>query len=352
MLASTLITYRFKAASRFFDTDRWNKRPHISFLEGLPVELLQSIVYYLPLSAAASFALCSKYIWYVVGSQYWHQLRLQPLEYKIFLGFLEKTMTRHLLCEECLTFHSEPKLESDVGDIYKLPAGKCHRHVLRYLDGPETKPDLPITYLKLQMATNRHLFGPEHGKGLDIFSTSACRDSFRHGRCSQSTEACIVANELYMRCQTRTAIPSSKDFEYIQTQSICPHISSNDPKKPMTRIIKCLLSHRNMGSCEKCEGLRQCRHCNTEFKIQISRFGSAGHILETTYWKNFGAGRSDSDPKWAHHLLYPYRSHGRHVKFSPGSIQAAFETENHKIQMNKPLARFRRALARVSAGSS
>lgn len=76
MLAKTHITGQLIALNRFLNTDRWHKRPHISALEGLPVELLQSIARHLPLSAAASFALSSKYIWYVVGSQYWHHLRL------------------------------------------------------------------------------------------------------------------------------------------------------------------------------------------------------------------------------------------------------------------------------------
>lgn len=87
MLANILITNRL---SRFLDTQKWHKRPHISCLESLPVELLQSIAGYLSLSAAASFALSSKYIWYVVGSQYWHQLRSQPFEYKIFERFIGK----------------------------------------------------------------------------------------------------------------------------------------------------------------------------------------------------------------------------------------------------------------------
>ena len=348
MLVNTLIANRLKAASRFLDTQKWHKRPHISCLESLPVELLQSIAGYLSLSSAASFALSSKYIWYVMGSQYWHQLRSQPFEYKIFHGLLEKTMTGHWLCYECLTFHPKPKLDSSSRYYFSLPAWKCDKDDFRYLQSPDTYPLLPISYLKLRMAMNRHLLGPEHGEGLAFFSTSACRDSFRDGRCSASTEAVIVANELYMRCQTRTAIPNSKDFKYIQWQSICPHITIYNPR-PMKPIIKCLLSHRNTGSCEKCQALRQCRYCNTEFKIQISRFGSDGHILEITYWKNFGAGRSDGDPKWARHFGSHYRR-GFHAKVSPGSIQAAFESEYHKIQMNKPLSRFRRALARERVG--
>lgn len=122
MLANILITNRL---SRFLDTQKWHKRPHISCLESLPVELLQSIAGYLSLSAAASFALSSKYIWYVVGSQYWHQLRSQPFEYKIFLGLLEKTMTGHWLCYECLTFHPKPKLDSSSRYYFSWPACKC-----------------------------------------------------------------------------------------------------------------------------------------------------------------------------------------------------------------------------------
>lgn len=351
MLAITLITNRFKAASRVFDTDSWHKQTHISLLEGLPVELLRSIACFLPPSAAASFALTSKYIWYAVGSQYWHQLPFQPLEYEIFLGLLEKTMARHWLCDECRTFHSYPKYGSLFRNSSELPAWKCNLFGYRYLISPDTSPFLPITYLKLRMAINRHLFGPEQGRGLDIFSTSAGRDSFKHGRCSQSTEACIVADELYMRCQTRTAIPFSKNFEYIEPQSICPHISSEDPEEPMMRIIKCLLSRRDTGSREEYGRLRQCRYCHTEFKIQISRFGSAGHILEITYWKNFGPGRNDRDQKWARHQFSSMSCRDSDANFSPGSIQAAFESEN-RIQMKKPLSRLKRALGRVRVALS
>lgn len=55
ILATKNTTSRLKAVSRSFDTDRWHKKPHISFSEGLPVELLKSIASCLPLIAAASF---------------------------------------------------------------------------------------------------------------------------------------------------------------------------------------------------------------------------------------------------------------------------------------------------------
>ena len=357
MLFSNNITNRLKAVCRFCgDTDKSHKRPHISFLEGLPVELLQFIASYLPLSAAASFALSSKCISYVVGRQYWYHLRSQPLEYEIFLGFLEKDMNRHWLCHQCLIFHLKPKLHPTLKYGLAHPAWKCTQceyDISSPNASPYTYPGIEwISHLMVHMAMNCHFFGSEHGEPLDIFSGPSHTDSFQDGRGEIYTEACIVDNELFLRCQHLVAIPSSKDFGYIRPHIICPHIRSLDPENPMAPIIKCLLSHRNTVSCEKCKGLRQCRSCNTEFNIQISRFGATGHVLEITYWKNLGAGRSPDDPKWAQHPRIPRGSCSHAAKFLPGSVQSAFESgNNNNIQIsicnlkgNKPLSRFKRLL--------
>lgn len=95
MLVGQNISNRLKAVRFSGDNAKVHKQPHFSYLEALPVELLQDIATCLPLSAAASFALCNKYICYVVGHQYWHHLRSQPLEYERFLGLLEKDMPNH-----------------------------------------------------------------------------------------------------------------------------------------------------------------------------------------------------------------------------------------------------------------
>ena len=92
-----------------------------------------------------------------------------------------------------------------------------------------------------------------------------------------------MANELYVRCQYRVEIPSPEDFWIYSAACCMPTSEAWTPRNPMAPIIKCLLSHRNMASCEKCEGVRQCSSCTTEFEIQISRFGATGHILEITY---------------------------------------------------------------------
>ena len=159
-----------------------------------------------------------------------------------------------------------------------------------------THPSTRISWIMVRMVMNRHLFGSEHGEGLDIFSEPSRKDSFQGGWGRISTEACIVANDLYVRCQYRVAIPS-EDFRYIRPVVICPHISWLDPENSMAPIIKCLFSHRITASGEKCKGLRQCRSCITEFEIQISQFKATSHVLEITFWKNLGAGRNPDDLK-------------------------------------------------------
>ena len=350
MPASKNIISRLKAVSCFYGKSH-NQR-HISFLEGLPVELLQSIASYLPLSAAASFALSNKFICYAVGGQYWHHLRSQPLEYKIFLDLLEKDMTGHWLCDQCLTFHIKPKFHSILIYYLTKPAWKCTQPYPR-ITGPMstqyTFPPIEISHLMVRMAMNRHHFGSEHGEPLDIFSKLSHKDSSQDCWWKIFAEAAIVANEFYVRFQYRVAIPSSKDFGCIELYAICPHIHSLDSKNPMAPIIKCLLNHRNTASCEKCKGLRQCRFCTTEFEVQISQCRATGHVLEITSWKNFGAGRSPDDPKWAQHVRSPRIPCLHAAKFSPGSIKSAFESEKHKnmqnsirsVERNKPLSRFK-----------
>lgn len=349
MLFSNHITNRPKAVCRL------HKRARISFLERLPVELLLLITKYLPLSAAASFALSSKYICYIVGPQYWYHLRSQPLEHRIFLGFREKDMNRHWLCHQYLIFHSKPKIHPVLKCRLDHPAWKCTQHELDISSPNASLETYPIiwwgSHLMVHMAMNCHFFGSYHGESLDIFSRLPCTDSFQDRGGEVSTEACIVDNELYLKCQHRVAIPSSKDFGYIQPHIICPHISSLDPESLMASIIKYLLSHRNTVSCEKCKDLRQCRFCNTEFNIQISRFGATGHILGTTYWKNFGAGRRPDNPKWAQHLQTSRDPCSYAANFPPGSIQSAFESGNNKaicnLEGNEPLSRFKSLLSRL-----
>lgn len=71
---------------------------------------------------------------------------------------------------------------------------------------------------------NRHLLGSRHDERLNIPSMKSHKASLECGRDNIPIEACIVANELYVRCQHRLTIPSLRDFGYIRQHTILPHI--------------------------------------------------------------------------------------------------------------------------------
>lgn len=268
MLVRQNIFNQLKAVRFSGDNTKLHKLPHFSYLKGLPVELLQAIATCLPLSAAVSFALCNNYICYVVRHQYWHHLWSQPLEYERFFGLLKKDMPNYWLCFPYLRFHLKLKFHPFYQYNHVKPGW-------RYLQSSNhlasLKPALDswllfwISNLMVRIAINCHLFESEHGKPLDIFSNQYPKDYFQGNWGEISTKAYIVANELYVYCQYCIAISSSKDFEYIRLYDFCSHIRNKHPENPTRPIIKCLLKHKNMASCEQCRDLIQCCFCVTEF---------------------------------------------------------------------------------------
>lgn len=124
------------------------------------------------------------YICSVVGRQYWHHLRSQPLEYKIFVGFLQIDMPGHWLCDQCLTFHLKPKFHPTMDYLRVWPAWRSaqpYSWLSRLMPGPYTFPQIRASHLMVRMAMNRHLFGSEHGERLDIFSKPFRKGSIQDG---------------------------------------------------------------------------------------------------------------------------------------------------------------------------
>lgn len=193
---------------------------------------------------------------------------------------------------------------------------------------------MEITHPMVHLAMNRHLFGPRHGDSLDVFFKPFQEDLIN--RVNISTQACIFANEFYLRWQYRIVIPFSEGFDHVWKVSfgvcICPHLQTTLAQKDIiTRISECMLSHRDTGSCEKCNRCVQCHSCLTEFEVSIHNLELIGHVLEFTAWKNFGSGRSPKDPKWVDYVweivrnrVYP--SLGNPFELSQGVILSAFES--------------------------
>lgn len=322
---------------RFLRSDRRRLKggKTLSALESLPVELLQSITSHLPISSASSFALCSKYIRYVVGLQYWHQLKSQPWEKKELLLLLEKALPRHWLCHDCLLFHCTPRRRSLMGkksgingllDWY-LRKTKCasdcrDKCIFTSYFAPTS---MQCSHLKVQLVMNRHRFGVRHGVSLDVFNQT--RDAWAGAyRGRLSTDARIVADELYLRWKYRLVVPIPNGIiRPVPFLDFCLH-TSPDLDDEAKRVRDCILAlrDRRVRSEDRKILIGHCNYCLTEYEICISSAGAMdGVLMEYTTWKNIGAGRDPEDPKWTMHTV-----HGMSVEqldLSPGSIRSAFE---------------------------
>ena len=322
-----------------------SKGNHSSRLEKLPNEILQHIAHQLALSSAASLALCSKSICYVVGLQYWHGLSSHTLEKAKLLEIIEKDHPGHWLCYICTVLHPRPYHILDYngyeGTHRNLPKCIQDRGGFGRIFGgglntwyPQVLPSLKITHPMIHIAMNRHLFGPSHGDSLDVFFRPLQKDVIN--KPNLSTRACIIANNFYLRRQFRFVVPPSESFDYVCKATfgvhVCPHLQTCSTHKDLvSRISKCMLSHRDSGPCEKCKRPIQCHFCLTEFQVSIHNLESIGHVLEYTVWKNFGSGRSPKDPVWANHVWGPHQKRLQYLdfpfEFSRGIISSAFESE-------------------------
>ena len=213
-----------------------------SILERLPYELLQHIAHQLPLSSAASLALCSKSICYVVGLQYWHDLSSHTLEKAKFLELIEKDYPGPWLCHIGTILHPRPyhilgyNGNASYGGTHRtLP--KCIQTCGVFGDNtlgfntwyPHFLPILRITHPMIHVAMNRHLFGPSHGDSLDVFFKPLQEHVIN--KINISTRACIIVNEFYLRWQCRIVVPSSEGFDYVckftYGVNICPHLQTS-----------------------------------------------------------------------------------------------------------------------------
>lgn len=97
----------------------------------------------------------------------------------------------------------------------------------------KTFPPIQSSHLMVWMAMNRLLFGPDHSEPLDKFSepSTSHRDYSPNGWGSISTEAYIVANELYVRCQHQVETTSSEDCTYISAACYLPPYHKLGPRE-------------------------------------------------------------------------------------------------------------------------
>ncbi len=306
-----------------------------SALSKLPLELILHIACFLPPDSASSFSLCCRPIYFTLGNQYLKALEEnEQLDRYNFLTLLERDLPNHISCCYCKKLHAINKAHQHLySNRYYLGTG-------RYLSCWTADFDLwACVYIHydfsstiFQMTMKRHRQGLDCSKLLNLLSYKT-KTRFRHGYVEQCTAlAKIVDGSLLVRVQRifmiqttqLTPVPWHSDF------AICPHFEfiSMESFDRYSNTIQIAQWDEPKGH-QNWEGIIQCKHCLTEFRIDFKNIGGRGNAMFVTRWKNLGEGRSPLDYKWQSHVDWHKGRHWLPVEFDRGSICAAFEQKEH-----------------------
>lgn len=328
VIPSTVVGWyrRLKTLSRLDQYSRSSLKT-LSSLERLPFELLQHIASHLPASSAASLALCSHHVRDVIGTQCWVAIRAPSPEKRKFLSYMEQDLPDHRLCDRCAQFHRRDPVEERMRILLDLrPKRKCAQE-----DGvAQFYPWIDIQFYHVQLAMNRHRFGPAHGLHLSKFSRSFPEDVIRRDP-KTWMQARIVDDTFILRWETKILIGASVTFDDVRRIGlrICPHLWSYHYNNLLFKTIACRFGHAETGTCNDCTGLIQCRFCPTEFELSQHSLGPQAYVLVLTVWRNFGSGRSSKDPRWRRQVRDKQNNDLNEpapLEFPPGSIRSAFDS--------------------------
>lgn len=151
----------------------------------LPPELILYIAAFLPVSSAASFALCNIHISQLLGDHYWKALegrkpapssnspdfvrvmwtKPSPTARAEFLSFLEKDLPEHIFCERCDILHRPIFDDQSLRDRSRA----CWRADFCSTISRFALPPL-VRFSLLQYVMKRHRMGLDCSKELRYFS--------------------------------------------------------------------------------------------------------------------------------------------------------------------------------------
>jgi len=322
---------------------------HISSLESLPNEILQHINTFLPLPAAAAFALCSQRLYFVLGTGSWEKLartqqqrdkerQFNGKTYNIklrswddfrdpppqgqreeFLSLLERDLPKLIFCCQCSLLH---------------PANLRYE---RYRLCSRSQPMHNLYFTKIQMTMKRHRLGRDYSRQLKWFSSSYTYPPYKSDFATHKiVEARIAGGKFLVRVQYWVVLPASA--VHLTSSAtigahVCEHIHGlRTVKGSLEEMLNCRMSHwRDQDhECPECSGLRQCPHCETEFRIDARELEPRGFTIVITTWWNLGPGISPYDREYREHcnLKRSLFDIEPQVEFPVGSIQGVFE--NHQ----------------------
>lgn len=325
-----------------------------SLIEQLPPEMLLAITKFLPLHTAALLTLTSKTMRSKIGDEYLHILNMVPkvdfgdgrinyrrppnftdeqLEYKGFLSWLAEELPNEVFCHICQSIHDPIKTDKALPRASKSASRRdCICVISRIQMG------FYFNFPTINLAMKRARHGLDPSKQL---STLSQLDPDRHLYWWHRNKltAKIIKQRMYVRIVHRIpvfrkTIPNLPGVIPLWDTKLCRHLHTGGelPDKSFNKQLTKALGEfdRNATNTKERFGdLFQCRHCLTEFCIEVQKGRGEHDELVITVWQDYGRGEQPFDLDFCSHFISPRIV--QPVSFPRGSIRDTFEMDSQAL---------------------
>lgn len=161
-------------------------------------------------------------------------------------------------------------------------------------------------FIHVQLAMRRFFHGPRYGISMESLSYTEVQlsdqaittlFSVETRVCPEKTPSlCLRAQNIISVSRSKAALLSSETW-FLE---VCTHIFSLHkvmPEAMLRPLIERQVRGYLSGSPSGCEPDR-CRHCETDYKIEVKEYDDNSLALVITKWMDIGSGLTPDDPRW------------------------------------------------------
>lgn len=307
------------------------QRPELS---RLPAEILQLISDFLPISSAASFALCSRRFLWLLGDRAFTCLKSpdHAMEKKALLMLLEKSLPDWLLCHSCIRFHPVAHHDGPESPWTFAKPRECAKATGAVYINSRYR----LYYRHVQLLMNQYRFGRAYQRALEGLSHNSIKTL---GGINIKTEisARIILGELLLQVVSTVEMPSSSDIDLVMGKipEICPHQRDSVHWKYVLRpqMTLCPLCHAGGNSpCITCNEQNSCQECPTWYQVHREELGTRSTEIQIVIWKYLGSCETPFDAKWRRQIdILDFRDTlGLKV---PGTSTRAWDPQSETVEV-------------------
>jgi hypothetical protein len=286
---------------RLLSRSRDRRRPAAlssSILNRVPLEILVSIMDFLPSESAVAFSLSCMHLKCLLGTQHFLKVASSSKDTLALLDLLALDLPNQVVCSPCQRLHNMENLRRYNRATYS--AGRtCYSYdSLRFptcVSRDRNSDASMITNLfgttAFKMAMKRYHQRPKCTELLKIMSSKSAMTMVTGDYVWQFEEECrVVEGCLMHRLQSvyisrKCLFTTPTSFKHNPPSGmICPH-------------IKLGTSMHHIRS-----GAGRCQKCRTEYRIDFKYYDGQGLVMFFTRWKDLGNGPESESEVWTQHL--------------------------------------------------